>query len=134
VAKLTPKRIAKLREVMIGRIAEMYRATRSDVRDLTAPAREVGRDDIDDNPRDEGDEALRAQLADLRVSLDEREARFAQLMEEAIRRMAEGTYGQCADCGREIELERLQAMPWAARCIECQEALEQEQQQRPPTL
>lgn len=36
-------------------------------------------------------------------------------------RMAEGVYGQCTDCGEPIARARLQAQPWAARCIDCQE-------------
>jgi DnaK suppressor protein len=134
VAKLTPKQLAKLKSVMTERIAVLFRDTRSDVRDLTAPARETTGANDDDDPRDEGDEALRTQLADLRLSLDEREARLAQLMEDALRRMADGTYGECIDCGNDIEWERLRAMPWALRDIDCQEAFEQERQQRPPTM
>jgi len=41
-------------------------------------------------------------------------------VEEALRRIADGTYGICADCGREIALERLEARPQALRCISCQ--------------
>jgi RNA polymerase-binding protein DksA len=134
VAKLTPKQIRKLKQVMIERIAESYRDTRSDVRDRIPAANEASAINDDNDPHDEADEALRTQLADLRVSLDEREARLAQLMEEALRRMAEGTYGKCVDCGNDIEWSRLKAMPWAQRDIDCQEAHEQELQQRPPTL
>ena len=40
--------------------------------------------------------------------------------EEALRRFEEGTYGVCTNCGREIPLERLEAMPHASRCLDCQ--------------
>jgi RNA polymerase-binding transcription factor DksA len=119
---------------MIERIAESYRDTRSDVRDLIPAANEASAINDDNDPHDEGDEALRTQLADLRVSLDEREARVAQLMEDALHRIADGTYGKCVDCGNDIEWSRLKAMPWALRDIDCQEAYEQELQQRPPTM
>jgi DnaK suppressor protein len=130
VARLTPKQLDKLKKVMVARIAESFRETRSDVRDRAVPS--PSGDELD--PRDEGDEALRAQLADLRVSLDEREARLAQLMEEALRRMGDGTYGDCMQCGSPIGIDRLKAVPWTTRCVDCQEALEQELQSRPPTL
>ncbi len=39
----------------------------------------------------------------------------------ARQRMAEGVYGVCTDCGESIARARLEAQPWAARCIDCQE-------------
>lgn len=41
-------------------------------------------------------------------------------IEEAERRMEVGTYGECAGCGRDISRERLEAVPWATLCVECQ--------------
>ena len=43
-----------------------------------------------------------------------------QQIEEALRRLDEGSYGRCVDCGRELPEERLEARPEAARCVECQ--------------
>lgn len=42
-------------------------------------------------------------------------------IEEALRRFDEGTYGICEDCEAEIPVGRLNAMPFALRCVECQE-------------
>lgn len=42
----------------------------------------------------------------------------------ALRRMEDGEYGQCADCGREIPLARLQVQPTAVRCVPCQQRFE----------
>lgn len=39
----------------------------------------------------------------------------------ALRRTVDGTFGRCVDCEGEINLRRLAAIPWAARCIACQE-------------
>ncbi|MFN3336790.1 MAG: TraR/DksA family transcriptional regulator [Thermomicrobium sp.] len=44
----------------------------------------------------------------------------------ALDRIAEGRYGICVDCGRPIERERLEAVPWTARCIADQERFEKE--------
>jgi DnaK suppressor protein len=43
---------------------------------------------------------------------------------EALERMAGGKYGVCQGCGKPISPKRLAALPWAARCIECQQAAE----------
>ncbi len=42
-------------------------------------------------------------------------------VESALKRMDEGTYGICIDCGQEIPIERLMARPYAVRCIADQE-------------
>jgi DnaK suppressor protein len=42
-------------------------------------------------------------------------------VEDALRRIDEGSYGRCLDCGREIEPARLAAVPWARYCLQDQE-------------
>ena len=44
----------------------------------------------------------------------------------ALRRIEDGSYGICMDCEEEINLKRLTAVPWAARCIACQERADRE--------
>ncbi|EAR60133.1 TraR/DksA family transcriptional regulator [Neptuniibacter caesariensis] len=44
----------------------------------------------------------------------------------ALKRIDEGDFGFCLDCGEEIELSRLRACPTASRCIRCQSVLEAE--------
>lgn len=47
-------------------------------------------------------------------------------VDAALERIATGEFGICAVCGDPIGLKRLQALPWAKRCIECQEECEQD--------
>ncbi len=42
------------------------------------------------------------------------------LVDEALARLEAGTFGTCVRCGKPIATERLEALPWAARCIDCQ--------------
>jgi DnaK suppressor protein len=46
----------------------------------------------------------------------------------ALEKIEDGTYGLCEDCGEEIKIERLKALPFARHCIECKQALEQQSQ------
>jgi DnaK suppressor protein len=46
-------------------------------------------------------------------------------IDEALRKLAEGTYGICEDCGEPISKERLKVLPFATHCIDCQERREQ---------
>lgn len=45
-------------------------------------------------------------------------------VEQALARVADGSYGECADCGGAIPYARLAAYPSARRCVACQEAAE----------
>jgi DnaK suppressor protein len=47
-------------------------------------------------------------------------------VEEALRRLATGEYGLCMDCGQHIAAARLRALPFAVRCLACQERFERE--------
>src|ERR1019366_4368263 len=44
-----------------------------------------------------------------------------QLVQEALDRIENGAYGRCVACGGEMQHKRLEAVPWARHCIECQE-------------
>jgi DnaK suppressor protein len=44
---------------------------------------------------------------------------------QALERIRQGTYGECVECGSDIEAKRLEAIPWARYCVKCQEAREQ---------
>jgi DnaK suppressor protein len=49
---------------------------------------------------------------------------FLQMVEHALSNIPEGTYGECEQCGQQINERRLEAVPWARHCIGCQEKLE----------
>ena len=52
------------------------------------------------------------------------ERQLLQMVEAALDRIREGTFGECISCGEEINAKRLEAVPWTRHCIGCQEKLE----------
>lgn len=50
--------------------------------------------------------------------------RFLRMIEAALARIQQGTYGVCACCGDEISSRRLEAVPWSQYCLRCQMASE----------
>ena len=70
--------------------------------------------------RDVGDQALMDLDRELGISLMEMRNRRRQAIDEALTRLNEGTYGICAECGVEISERRLEAVPFAKLCVECQ--------------
>jgi DnaK suppressor protein len=58
------------------------------------------------------------------LALRERAEQHLALVDAALARLDDGTFGTCLRCGRQIAPERLEALPWAAHCIECQSAID----------
>jgi RNA polymerase-binding protein DksA len=54
------------------------------------------------------------------LALREKNEMHLQAVEAALARLDAGTFGTCVRCGRPIAPERLEALPWAAHCIDCQ--------------
>lgn len=57
---------------------------------------------------------------DLSAGLAEHESRELQKINDALGRISDGSYGVCEDCEGEIPLARLQALPYATCCVQCQ--------------
>jgi DnaK suppressor protein len=117
------------RKILVDRLTTLYRSVHADIR--LSMVRELF---DQDEPRDEADESLRTLLRDTRMRLAEVDAQRAQMMEAALARLRDGTYGQCIDCGGNIEAKRLDAVPWAVRCVECQESAEFDARNHSPSL
>jgi DnaK suppressor protein len=63
------------------------------------------------------------------LGLASNEQNILNLIDDALRKIKEGTYGVCEPCTKPIPVKRLQAMPYAPYCIKCQEL--EEKKQRP---
>ncbi len=59
------------------------------------------------------------------LSLLQNSERLLAQVQAALARFEEGTYGLCERCGKEIDPARLQALPYVALCMVCQQHLEQ---------
>ena len=64
---------------------------------------------------------------DIEFALIQMKAETLNKINEALRRLEDGTYGNCFECGDEISEQRLRALPFAVRCKDCEEARENAQ-------
>ena len=81
---------------------------------------------------EEVDAAVIAQERELRDKLLGSLVVRAEALEEALRRVADGTYGFCAVCQAKISESRLAALPEVSRCARCQSQRERDASQRTP--
>jgi DnaK suppressor protein len=86
----------------------------------------IGRAEAAANARetDSDDWAQADAERDLAFALEERESAELVAIDEALQRLADGSYGLCVDCGDAIAAARLHANPVAMRCLGCQDKAE----------
>ncbi|HVP06481.1 MAG TPA: TraR/DksA C4-type zinc finger protein [Candidatus Acidoferrum sp.] len=65
---------------------------------------------------DQGTDTMDREMAFMFAS---KSGRLVYHIDEALRRIQEGTYGKCQSCGKQISAARLEAVPHARLCIEC---------------
>ena len=71
---------------------------------------------------DQMDEIQYAMERDLEIRNVDRDSTLLREVRAALKRIHDGSFGNCVDCDCAISPKRLAALPWALRCIECQEA------------
>jgi DnaK suppressor protein len=83
-----------------------------------------GRLTEDEGTQDLADKASNAYTKEFLYSLSNTDREVLQKVDEALVRLEIGGFGQCLECGAEINRKRLEAVPWASHCIVCQEKKE----------
>lgn len=63
---------------------------------------------------------------DAEITLEQNQEGLLEAVEQALRRMDDGTYGKCANCGRKIPETRLNALPYTPFCTDCARHSEEE--------
>jgi DnaK suppressor protein len=88
------------------------------------------RDDIAiEKSADQMDEIQYASERYLAIRNVDRESRLLGQVKAAIRRIHDGSFGTCIDCEAAISPKRLAAVPWAPRCIQCEDAADRDGQE-----
>ena len=109
----TEMKMGAFREILERKQAELVRVLRN-------------RDGIAiETSADQMDEIQYASERDLAIRNVDRESTLLRDVKAALLRIHDGNFGTCIECAWEISAKRLAAVPWASRCIECQEAADQ---------
>lgn len=98
---------------------------REQILDLYRNDLKAGQEAADEGSDDIVDRANNSYNREFMFSLSDNEREILRLVDRALARIEEGTYGTCRNCSRHIGPPRLLAVPWARYCIDCQELAEQ---------
>ena len=83
---------------------------------------------------DQMDEIQYASERELAIRSVDRESSLLRQVKATLRRIHDGSFGICMECESAISPRRLAAVPWASRCIKCQEAADRDGQERTESL
>src|SRR5712671_5913961 len=109
---MTRNELDRFRAILTGRVAELERRTRQ-------------REEITvERSADQLDELQAASQRVLAVCNLDREFNQLRNARAALARIQGGRFGICQECDEDIHPKRLTAVPWAAYCLRCQEAID----------
>ena len=84
-----------------------------------------GREADEEATQDIADKAANSYTKEFLFHQSDENRRLLMMVTEALDRMKAGTYGVCVACQEEVQQKRMEAVPWARHCIECQEKQDQ---------
>ena len=109
--------------------AETYRkrliAKQEELQRQVSKSEQDGRQIDEDTTQDIADKAANSYTKEFLFHQSDDNRRILQLVSEALDRLKNGSYGHCVACQEEVQVKRLEAVPWARHCIDCQEKQEQ---------
>jgi len=115
--RMEKKRIDQFKKRLETRQHELRRLVSRNVQD--------GRAADEQAAQDIADKAANSYTKEFLFHQSHNDRQLLQLVEEALGRIREGSYGECTNCGNELNAKRLEAVPWTRYCINCQEKVEQ---------
>ena len=102
-------------------------ARREELMKTIARTEEEGRQADDDPTVDLADKAANSYTKEFLFGMTNTDRVILNQIEAALKRIAGDDYGVCANCQEELQQKRLEAVPWAKHCINCQEKAEKGQ-------
>jgi len=92
---------------------------------LVSKSEQDGREADEEATQDIADKAANSYTKEFLFHQSDDNRRILQLVNEALERIKSSSFGLCVACQEEVEPKRLDAVPWARHCIECQTKQEQ---------
>ena len=127
---LSKEQIKQFREMLLEERAKFAGEIRSIAQDASRNQREAS-GDLSAYTVHMADMSSDTYERELAMNLASTEQVVLYQIDEALKRMDEGTYGMCQSCNKPIALSRLKAVPYTSLCIDCQRDKEQKTKGRP---
>lgn len=116
VTKMTKKETEKYRRLL----EEKKNSLSNDL----AKTRDAEEETTEESTQDIADKAVSSYTREFLYSLSDTDRNTLVRIDQALDRIDEGTFGFCQNCGVSMSEKRLNAVPWAPHCVDCQELAE----------
>jgi DnaK suppressor protein len=116
---------ASMEKKKLDTFRKRLESRQQELRRMVSRTEQDGRTVDEDSAQDIADRAASSYNKEFLFHQSNNDRQLLQMVENALSRIREGTFGECVSCGNEINSKRLEAVPWTRHCIECQEKLEQ---------
>ncbi len=118
-------KLASMDKKKIDYFKKRLETRQNELRRTVTRTEQDGRTADEDSAQDIADRAASSYTKEFLFHQSNNDRQLLQMVEGALSRIREGSFGECISCGKEINPKRLEAVPWTRHCIECQEKLEQ---------
>ena len=116
VSKMDKRKLKTYRDRLLERRESLFRQVTE--AELSSRERDA------EATQDPADMAANAYTKELLISMSANDRRLLELIDEALKRVEAGDYGECINCGEPVQEKRLDAVPWARYCLRCQDLQE----------
>jgi DnaK suppressor protein len=106
------KKVENYRKQLLEKRDELLR--------MVSKSDQDGREADEEGTQDIADKASNAYTKEFLFHQSNDNRQILVLVDEALERIKNGSYGVCVECRDEVQSKRLEAVPWARHCIECQ--------------
>jgi DnaK suppressor protein len=117
-------RVAKPNKKELEKYRRLLEEKKASLSQEIAKTRDHEEETTEESTQDIADRAVSSYTREFLYSLTDTERGTLVLIDEALGRITEATYGSCVQCSAAVSEKRLTAVPWARYCVDCQELAE----------
>lgn len=129
IKKLTPERLKYFEALIRSELVESMAYIENVSKEQSVGARESS-GDLSSYAYHQADQGSDTNLMEHTAMMLEGEREKIRLLNDAMRRIQDGTFGICEMCGELISDQRLEILPYATLCIECKEKMEEKKRKQ----
>ena len=120
----TTARIAKMTKKEMEKYRRLLEQKKNGLSNELAKTRDAEEETTEESTQDIADKAVSSYTREFLYSLSDSDRNTVLQIDQALVRIQEGNYGLCQNCGQLMSDKRLNAVPWAPHCVDCQELAE----------
>jgi DnaK suppressor protein len=117
-------RVPKMAKKEMEKYRRLLEQKKNGLSNELAKTRDAEEETTEESTQDIADKAVSSYTREFLYSLSDSDRGTLAKIDQALERIDEGNYGFCQNCAQPMSEKRLNAVPWASHCVDCQELAE----------